>query len=85
MLVPPVYHPVAYLSFSHIPPFISVIPVVLLIWPSCIHFIPVISISDEACLYILYIYPQCTCPLLLLFLLEPYKCCKTMRHSQLHY
>ena len=72
------------LSFSHIPPFVSVIPVDLLIQPSFVYLIPVILVFDEACLCILYTYPQCTCPLILLFLLDLYKCCKTMRYSQLH-
>ena len=84
MFVPPVYPPGAYLSFSHIPLFVSVIPIHLLIQPSFVYLILVILVSNEAYLCILYTYPQCNYPLILLFLLDLYKCCKTMKHSQFH-
>lgn len=55
----------------------------MLIWPSFVYLIPVILVLDEACLCIFYTYPECTCPLILLFLLDLYMCYKTMRHSWL--
>ena len=75
LYLPMFVHPGAYLSFF------TFLHLFLYIF---VYLIPVILVFVEACLCVLYTYPQCTCPLILLFLLDLYKCCKTMRHSQLH-
>ena len=83
MFVPPVYSPVVLLSSFHIPPSVAIDPVHLLLQLSSVCLIPVILVFVEICQCIPYIYPLCTCPLVLMILPDLYKYCRTMRYFQL--